>query len=258
MKLRSLLAALLLAGAARADLIEVVAGRDTTLYSDLTASELSNGGGEYLFAGSTGENANFNLRRGLVWFDVDAALPDGAVVTSVELRLFVSRSPSLGPANIELSLHPALQDWGENLLSDPANAEGSGTAALAGDATWQHAFFDGTLWSSPGGDFAPAASATGTIGGFGSYFISGTQLTADVQGWADDPAANYGWFLIGDETTPNAARRFFSSNGADSDSAPTLVIQYEIVPEPAAAGLLAIGLAALFSKGWKRRREKFQ
>ena len=254
----ALLVALLLAGAARADLIEVAASRDTTLYSDLTASELSNGGGQYLFAGSTGENANFNLRRGLVWFDVDAALPDDAVVTSVELRLFVSRTPAFGPATIELSLHPALQTWGENTLSDPTDPEGSGTAALAGDATWQHAFFDGTLWSSPGGDFAPAASATGAIGGFGSYFISGTQLTADVQGWADDPAANYGWFLIGDETTPNAARRFFSSNGADADSAPTLVIQYEIVPEPATAGLLAIGLVALVSNGWKRRREKFQ
>jgi hypothetical protein len=44
------------------------------------------------------------------------------------------------------------------------------------------------------------------------------QLAFDVQGWIDGSVNNYGWILIGDETTNPSAKRFHS---ADSTTAAT-------------------------------------
>lgn len=57
--------------------------RDTTIFSE---SSLSNGGGQHLFSGNTGQNTT---RRALIGFDL-ASIPRGATITSVSLFLTVS------------------------------------------------------------------------------------------------------------------------------------------------------------------------
>ena len=48
-------------------------------------------------------------------------------------------------------------------------------------------------------------------------------MVSDVQSWLDNPATNYGWALIGDESTKTTARRFASREGV---SQPALVVDF--------------------------------
>ena len=86
------IAALALAGAplspASADIVTLGPAADTTLYEDAQGS-LANGAGQHLFAGTNG-TATFLNRRGLISFDVAAALPAGATITD-EARAAASK-----------------------------------------------------------------------------------------------------------------------------------------------------------------------
>jgi hypothetical protein len=125
-----------------------------------------------------------------------------------------------------LALHRVLADWGEG-ASAALGEEGMGAAAAPGDATWLHRFFDGTFWATPGGDFAATASATRSVGGIASYvWGSASPMVADVQGWLDSPQTNFGWIVIGNESTSPTSKRFDSrENGASVR--PKLEIQFE-------------------------------
>jgi hypothetical protein len=59
----------------------------------------------------------------------------------------------------------------------------------------------------------------------GDYvFGSGNKLVSDIQGWARNPAANRGWFLISDaEQNLGTARHFGSSESANP---PQLLIEF--------------------------------
>ena len=79
-------ALLLAAGAvapAAGGTVVLTPSRDNTLYESPTG-ELSNGAGEYLFAGST---LNGNRRRALLAFDVAGQLPAEATIESATLTL---------------------------------------------------------------------------------------------------------------------------------------------------------------------------
>ena len=80
-------------------------------------------------------------------------------------------------------------------------------------------------WGTPGGDFSPDASAAVTVAGIGSYtWESTSQLVADVQSWLDDPAANFGWLVLGDESKSKTTKRFNSKDNADNR--PMLAVEY--------------------------------
>lgn len=183
---------------------------DNTLYEDANGN-LSNGSGDYLFAGSTASGA---IRRALVRFDVAGAIPANATILSAELTMHISREA--GPA-LPISLHRALADWGEG-ASNAGGEEGAGAPPETGDATWIHTFFDTDFWSTAGGDFESTASATATSNGLDDMtWGSGGELAADVQGWLDSPADNFGWVVIGDESQASTAKRFDSrENGTEA------------------------------------------
>ena len=101
--------------------------------------------------------------------------------------------------DIDIRLHRLLADWQEGAGQGFGN-EGSGADAAPGDVTWNYRVFMSLDWSTPGGDFFPVASATATVGGTGSYTWESSGLVTDVQRWLDDPAGNFGWVLLGDET----------------------------------------------------------
>ena len=237
---------LILQNGASGATVVLTPSKDNTLYED-TEGDVSNGQGPYLYAGKTGENDGFKLRRGLIAFDL-TAIPRDAMITGVTLSMFLSKS-SPSPGAVNISLHAASQDWGEG-LSNAGNPGGVGAPAQTGDATWRHRFFSTSLWTNRGGDFRATASATTSVSVVNrSYtWVSGS-LSGDVQGWVSNPASNFGWFIRGDEVMNESAQRFNSSENAVSP--PQLTITYELIPEPSVA---LLGLFGAFISLARRRR----
>lgn len=201
--------------------VTLSAAADNTLYEPASAN-LSNGAGEYLFAGRIIRGDN--RKRALVRFDL-SGIPAGSTITGVQLNLFMSRTIAIA---LPFDLHRVTQSWGEG-ASDAFGEEGGGTDAAPNDASWLHRFFSTTLWTTPGGDFIAAPSATTLVDQFGPYSWSGSGLVADVQAWLDASAPNHGWILLGPEGE-HSAKRFNSRENPDLTTRPTLVVTFTAPP----------------------------
>ena len=207
--------------------VSLGASQDATLY-DAPGSALANGSGEHLFVGLTGQP---QARRSLIAFDVAGGVPAGATVLSAELTLEHSRT-GLPLFENAIALHRATASWGEG-ASDPTLNEGRGDDALPGDATWVHRTFDDQLWAAPGGDFLSSASATIEVARLGSYTWGPTDaMAADVQAWLDDPTANHGWALVGNEVERRGVKRFDSRERTDETARPVLTVVYAPAGSP--------------------------
>ncbi len=182
------------------------------------------GQGIHFFAGKTGSNL---LRRGLIAFDL-TSIPASAMVTDVSLSMFLSMT-SGGAASVSLS--KASQDWGEG-ASNAGDPGGGGAQAAAGDATWLHTFYNLGFWTTPGGDFSPAASASTTVDTVNTtYTWSGSGLIADVQTWVSNSTGNFGWVIRGNEIDTGRAQRF--NSGENSSNPPQLSVTYQFsAPTP--------------------------
>lgn len=198
--------------------------KDNTLYESATGS-LSNGAGQHFHAGRTGPKGGAVIRRALLAFDISGNIPAGSTITNVALTLNMSRTnDGAGPRTV--SLHRALADWGEG-VSDASRGESAGTTPTAGDATWIHTFFNTTFWTSPGGDFLPFPSASIVVDQIGFYTWGSTAgMVTDVQNWLDNPGSNFGWILIGDESTATTLKRFDSRQNLTPANRPTLTVNF--------------------------------
>jgi hypothetical protein len=201
-----------LASFARGDTITLTAVKDNTIFSE--SGSLSNGAGSDMYSGRI---LNGPLRRALIAFDV-SSLPTDVVIDSVRLELKLTKSPDLTPRLIRV--YRVVADWGEGASDGQL---GQGGPAQPGDATWVNTFYPNSLWSTPGGDVAAAASDSLTVVGPGDYVWTSAGLASDVHGWTSQTFANYGWMLIGDEIINRTVRQFSSREGA---SPPRLVIHY--------------------------------
>lgn len=236
------------AAAALAESVSFGAAKDNTLYYDPNRP-LSNGAGEYMFVGQTG----FGPRRAAIAFDIASHVPAGATITGVTLRLRMSRTIS---GDAPISLHSFTADWGEG-ASDAGEPGGNGAPAMAGDVTWfSRSHLVGDAWNTPGGDLLAGASATTIVGGtLGYYTWSSPQMIADVQHWLDHPTENFGWILLGVESSPDdrTAKRFDTHEHVNANFRPKLSIDY--IPEPATATML-LG-ASLLAMSRRRRHGAF-
>lgn len=213
---------------------------DNTIYQP---DNLSNGAGDWLFAGNNGSSAS---RRALLRFDlVGSGITTGAIINSVTLTLTMDRTLS---GDQIMNLHRLTSNWGEG-SDDAAGQEGGGAFATAGASDWQENFVGSSTWNTAGGDFDVSASASQTVGGNGSYNWTGNALVSDVQGWLATPASNFGWILIGNESSGYTSKRFLSRENAGLS--PQLTIDYTPVPEPSSTALLGLGGLALMLR---RRR----
>ncbi len=201
--------------------VSVGALRDNTLYFDPNGG-LSNGAGIYCFAGT---NLVGQARRALLAFDIASAVPSNATITSAELQLHMSQTIA-GP--VAVSMHRVLESWGEG-SSYASDGQGGGAPATAMDATWIHRSFPAAPWSTPGGDYDPAASATIMVDDSGGYLFGTTSaLVADVQSFLANPTQNFGWLLRTDETTSPTAKRFATKEHPTPSSRPTLIVTFSI------------------------------
>jgi hypothetical protein len=206
---------------ASAGIVNITPIKDNTLYEyDPAEGDHSNGAGFHFFAG---ENGMGERRRGVVAFDVAGTIPPGSTITAVTLTMNMSMTPA-GVETVEL--HKLLADWGEGTSHAPMG-EGDGAPATPNDATWRHRFFDTIFWTTEGGDFSATVSASQSVGGVGQYMWSSAQMVGDVQEWLDNPATNFGWLVLGNESTIATAKRF---DTRESASPPVLTIQYTSAP----------------------------
>ncbi len=198
--------------------------KDNTLYQTEDGST-SSGAGQHIFAGNTNSGAT---RRGVIAFDVAASVPAGSKITSVSLRLHMSRSQA-GAESVRL--HRLAADWGEGASAGATDGTssggGGGVAATTGDATWVHAFFNTVGWAVAGGDFAPTPSGEASVGAAAFYTWSSDLMVGDVQGWLDDPSTNFGWVLLGNETQEQTAKRFESKENSVAANRPVLTVEYK-------------------------------
>jgi hypothetical protein len=198
--------------------VTLEAVKDNTIYSE-NGSE-SNGAGDHFFAGRTNTDS---LRRALIAFPVADSIPPCATITGVTLTLHVSRTTS--PSQT-VTLHRLLADWGEGTSHAPGQ-EGKGAAATPNDATWDNTFFPGAFWTNAGGDYNPVGSGLQAVGAAGFYSWSSVTMVTDVQMWLNDPGANFGWILIGNEGLNHTAKRFDSRTNVTAANRPVLVVDYD-------------------------------
>ena len=222
------------AAAARADVIVLrqgldgyVGARDTSIMSESGA--LTAGGDDKFFVGRTQGRLGTLNRRALLAFDLDA-IPPGATITRVSLTLRLIGFGT-GATTDTIELHALSRDWGEGTVPGPFDGA-QGGAAMPGDATWSHSFLDRTTWDTPGGDFAETVSTSLSVGPASGLktFPSTPELVADVQDWVDDPATNFGWILIGNESTPGSIKLWVSKENMLTDVRPMLEIEFEPTP----------------------------
>ncbi len=200
--------------------IHLQARKDNTLYQHPLGA-LSNGAGTFMFCGRTAQAAG-SIRRALIAFDVAGAIPAGSTIDAAKLVVTMDHTISLDQT---CGIHLATSDWGEGASLAPGE-QGSGAVASPGDATWLHTFFDTSLWTAQGGDFLPGATTTTVIGAPGQYSFSDPAVAADVQGWLDNPASNFGWVIRGNEGASATAKRFATREHADPASRPFLIVVY--------------------------------
>src|SRR6266540_1663236 len=198
--------------------ININPSKDNTLY-EYAAGDLSNAVGDHFFAGKTAQ-AQGSIRRGVLAFDIAGSIPAGSTITSVTLSMHASRVADNTARTV--GLYKLLADWGEG-TSDASGQEGAGAPATTNDVTWRHRFYSALFWTTQGGDFSPTVSAIQLVGMINTYTWSSAQMVTDVQSWLDNPATNFGWLVLGDESVSETAKRF---DTRESASPPVLTIQY--------------------------------
>lgn len=201
--------------------VDLPAVADNTMYSESTNS---NGVGPNFFLGKTNSG---NIRRALIKFDV-SGIPSGSTITSVIMTLSCTQAAG-GSTNV--TLHRVTADWGEG-TSNAGGSGGNGTGSTNNDATWACSFADGaggcnTAWTTSGGDYSGITSATTAVNAASNtYDWNDAQMVTDVQAWVDGTSSNYGWVILGDETTNQTAKRMGSrENGTPADR-PKCHIEY--------------------------------
>ena len=208
----------LAASPAPADVIDIPTDKDNTLYQH-PLDELSNGSGEYMFAGVT---AVFEPRRALIHFDL-GAIPRGSTIDSVTLTLEMNMT--IVGAQV-FDLHRVIADWGEG-ASDAPGMEGAGGDPMQGDATWLNAFYPDCAWQSPGGDFDPIPSASAVIGGLANvYTFTDPAMAADLQAWLDGTQPNHGWLIKHTDEVSISAKRFSTRENAIVASRPYITVDF--------------------------------
>jgi hypothetical protein len=193
-----------LGGPTAATTLDLAPKQDNTLIETPVGN--SNGAGDGIFVGRVGLNGGSTKRRGMIEFDV-SAIPAGSTINSVTLTLEMEQSHD--GINRGITLHRANNSWGEA----GSIGAGSGAAAQTSDATWLFRFYNTQAWATPGGDFAAGASAFQLVGDIGTYTWNDTGMATDVQSWVDVPTSNFGWELIGDESTNYTVKKFYSREG---------------------------------------------
>lgn len=156
-------------------IIAIPAGADTYIAS---GQPFENFGSDALFLGFNNVGDAYGAQRILAAFDVDGAIPAGAIINNATLRLRLTFSSPADDAPMETALRRVTSPWGELTVSwntRPAVAEVRAITHVGSVATWY--------------DFA---------------------VTELVAGWSDGSFPNHGVEIAGDETVQQRERAFYA------------------------------------------------
>ncbi len=197
--------------------VTLTATKDNTIFGGDLEQSLSNGAGDWFFAGSTDPSKNSGaVRRALVSWNL-TSVPVGSTVATAAVTLKMDRT--ISPA-YSFSLHKLNTAWGEG-TANAAVQEGDGIAASATDATWLKPIFGQIpLWTNPGGDYVLTPSASLSVAAETNYTWSAPGLAKDATGWVNASTTNFGWLLKADQesvtTTGSGTAGQFTVTVADS------------------------------------------
>ena len=203
---------------------------DSTIFSTVQGGagyDAISDGGPNVWVSTTAGNV---VRRGLLRFDL-SGIPQGSRITSAQLKLTQLRAR----AGHDIAVHKVLASW--QAAASTAGDFGQGVTALSGDVTWSHRSYPTQPWAQRGGDHVPQASTTANVSATSTFtytWPSTPQFVADVQSWVDQPSANHGLILIGDEVNSQSAKRFAGAEFGDAEVVPMLVVDW-VPPEPTQA-----------------------
>ena len=215
----------LLASPLQADMIHIPADRDATLIEDANGA-YANGIGPAFFAGRNNQ-AQGSIRRGVIRFDVAGNLPERALIDRAFVSLYQTSNSNTAASLV--SLHRVLQDWNEGTAF---SAGGGGAPSATGDVTWLNTSYDLEYWVQAGGHFIAHASGSELVSGQGFYtWQDSVNLVNDVRLWLNAPQQNFGWLVMGDEDTPQTAKRFASREAPAAAQQPMLTIEYHLPGE---------------------------
>lgn len=189
---------------------------DAAMYSE--NGNVADGAGQFLFIGKNSAGA---FRRSTIKFNVAGAIPVGATILSASLAVAAGNTQG---TNNAATLYRLTEDWTEG-PTDPTGSEGSGVTAMTGDTTWTFRNFNSQTWTVAGGSYDNTAAAAISITGTGTYtWTTSSTLTTMLQAWLDTPASNFGWLIVGDETTAGATAKQLSSR--QGTTPPVLTLTY--------------------------------
>ena len=130
--------ALLFCGVApstRAETVVLSPIKDNTIIEHPSGNN-SNALGDGIYSGRIGILGGGLRVRAVLAFDIAAAVPADATITSASLHVTVVQAPNLNPHTH--TVHRLLGNWGEGTSQGPG---GQGVEATAGDVTWLHSFW---------------------------------------------------------------------------------------------------------------------
>jgi hypothetical protein len=189
--------------------LTINASKDATIFSENTSG--SNGTGS-LFSGRVNRG---DLRRALIQFDL-SEIPSDVIVTNASVPLIGSRQSGT------VDLFRLTKDFGEGSTSGTGNPSQGGN----GDATWSSNFLNTSTWDFEGSDFEAQTRGSESINNGSTTTWSGDEVIGDVQAWINDESLNFGWILIGDETTNGSAVRINSRESGSNG--PSLLVTFEV------------------------------
>ena len=189
---------------------------------------------------NSGTTQTYLTNRGLMKFDLAAALPAGAKIIFAQLSIEVVGQPVDGDAPSPFQLRRMLRDWGEG--TKKGNPPTLGAPATVGEADWTHRFALTTnTWAAPGGgegiDFVTASSGEQYVYGINlsPYLFDATPaMFGDLQNWLAHPETNFGWMLLSLSEAENFSARRFASR-EDMYRAPKLQVDFFTVKFDAVA-----------------------
>lgn len=223
--------------------------QDNTLLSGANAFR-NYGGSNSLFLGRTTASSNPAEAKQILQFDLSAL--DGLVesIDSVTLTMRLVAQVTLPSTDVEFSLHQ-IQDANAGWVEGTGNA----VTANSGESSWNYLAHSSTAWagsaglSTPGTDYLATpidgtrVMSSSTVAG---TIFSWTLPVSLVESWIE--GTNAGLILSVTDYEGLESDDYFRFGSSEHGTAayrPTLTINYTPIPEPGAAALFLVVIAAV-------------